>query len=1196
MKMKGNKIVAALVVIALVLSAMAVLNTFDIKMVEKASAVPGVDDWGYPTNVTNEDPLVYDPDAEVDIDINTTGLVLDDRYYLYYPYYGRSGATYNLTWKPYKEGGTHKSIKATNPGQDETLSNIILNRSGLWVLNSTLETAVIKCNDSDNFNHTVDKWFWVNTSEAFTMTVNPDELYFGLNDTINITVKKGGDAAKTWIDIRRDNATQPNIHLDKETSGIFAKDTSWMQYFKWAGNYSIIAFLDIDDDEPDYYTPDAGFNLTWGSNPSVTADYYDYTLCGPWDPPEYNSTYDTIRVYSGEPATDIPEDNQTMYWSFDGEVNISIKGYDDDNLSHNLDVKIFNDQDQNVTANFTLAAGGNINKTNIFNGWIRINHSSWGRNGSVAGDPVFGGNGTWYAILYNNTDGDSGAPEYTDEWNVTVEWTVGSAPGVQWKWINDDGSASTDNNDGVIPIVPALINQPLSIQFQIIGDDHTYYGDVAASDAAAVTDYGQNITVSGDALFLSSKKLDKLGGVTCSIASGVWTVPLTPTMALNGGEIDFSVYWKDYGTLSETLTIGGSRLNGTIVTISPNEFTIAENLTFTVTVTDAVGDPMKTAKVYLRWVFETNRTLIGGTKGLIGQKLGGGSSAGEYEFFVNKSMQTTNQTAAYGSIMAPRNISVYVDLYRGGTPANVYGYAHALMEPKKDLKVTMEPSTVMAGQKIPKFWFNTTVVGSSGNTTGYPEDSGLKVRIYNSTGHDVTTTIGSLSTSDTDGNDNKTATNEYLQMPGTYTVHAWNATHNSEGNNGTLVVQPVDVTSSISEFIWGYDDNITSTFTVKYDGELINGTLRVDNITDVGDYNKTWALCNFTPQIGSTSGSDQAGENTSIQLTIKDGVATLSNITANNLPMDSAQKNITFYFKPKTPSGSAWAAVNGMMTPVKIPDVTPTPASMPVNEEVELEILLSGRGIPLGDMLVNITIPGLSGEQYGRSDANGIALFVVIPQAIGDITIEVENRTSDVKVLVTSWKLYLDADPEVDEGDSFTATVRNKTATGAGLAGASILFNRNTYTTGADGTVSIPAPSSVTSDREYTIKATLEGYAEDTETIMVVNVPKLVVVAPSEATAGSTFQVTIANDVGNAIVGATVTINNKDYTSGAQGIATLTAPSDEGNYQITASKTGFATSDPVTIEVKPGGIPGFELLTLIAAIGVAFILLKRRRH
>ncbi|UCD13731.1 MAG: hypothetical protein JSW60_09275, partial [Thermoplasmatales archaeon] len=101
-------------------------------------------------------------------------------------------------------------------------------------------------------------------------------------------------------------------------------------------------------------------------------------------------------------------------------------------------------------------------------------------------------------------------------------------------------------------------------------------------------------------------------------------------------------------------------------------------------------------------------------------------------------------------------------------------------------------------------------------------------------------------------------------------------------------------------------------------------------------------------------------------------------------------------------------------------------------------------------------------------------------------------------------------------------------------------------TTDASGQATFTA-SAVTADRDYTILATKVGYAEDTETITIVNVPVLVIVPPSALpTAGSTFEVIIADDSGSAIIGATVTFNEKTYTSGTQGITKLTAPSEEG--------------------------------------------------
>jgi len=57
----------------------------------------------------------------------------------------------------------------------------------------------------------------------------------------------------------------------------------------------------------------------------------------------------------------------------------------------------------------------------------------------------------------------------------------------------------------------------------------------------------------------------------------------------------------------------------------------------------------------------------------------------------------------------------------------------------------------------------------------------------------------------------------------------------------------------------------------------------------------------------------------------------------------------------------------------------------------------------------------------------------------------------------------------------------------------------------------------------------------------------------------------------------------------------LTAPSEEGDYTVTATYEDYEDATFV-ITIKAGGIPGFELLTLIAAIGVAFILFRRRRN
>jgi hypothetical protein len=233
------------------------------------------------------------------------------------------------------------------------------------------------------------------------------------------------------------------------------------------------------------------------------------------------------------------------------------------------------------------------------------------------------------------------------------------------------------------------------------------------------------------------------------------------------------------------------------------------------------------------------------------------------------------------------------------------------------------------------------------------------------------------------------------------------------------------------------------------------------------------------------------------------------------------------------------------------------------------------------------------------TDADGKVYFAIQTGGSGNITIYMENQTDpDNKFIILSMakmemKIY--ADPSVNEGGTFTVTAKS----GDELitdATVTFVFAGETKTT-TTGTVQFTVPS-VPDSLDYRIEATAPGYTSATTTIKVVNIPQLGIVLSTTAdiTTNSQFDVTIADDLGNAIIGATITINGKTYTSGSGGKVTITAPETAGTYEITVTKPGFTAADPVSITVTAGGIPGFELLAVIAAIGVAFILLRRRRH
>ncbi|GAI10173.1 unnamed protein product, partial [marine sediment metagenome] len=392
--------------------------------------------------------------------------------------------------------------------------------------------------------------------------------------------------------------------------------------------------------------------------------------------------------------------------------------------------------------------------------------------------------------------------------------------------------------------------------------------------ALAIAAAKKNITVSGDALFVGS--LDKLPGVTYS--GGTWTVPLIPLMKLNGGEITISANWKGYGSVTETLTIGGTKLNGSIVTISPSEFIIDENVTLTVTVKGPTGYPFPNALVELYWINDDGKL-----QGLIDSTTSG-NTAGEYTFLFNKTQQTKNQTqdvtgttydGPWDTIKAPRNISAYVDLTNVGC-----GYALARMKPQSDLEVEVSKGAVMAGEKT-SFYVNVNIVGTNGTEQPLVDSNNpLQVTIYDAKGDKMTLdeSFGSIRDTDLDATNN--SIKEYFLKPGVYTLYAYNNTHDSVGHNTTLIVKAVDVTCDKGEFIWNVDKNISATFTVEYYDDPINGTLKLYNITDVGAYNKTWV-------------NESGVGNDTITLKVINGIVTMYNVTADYLPPDKSQMNIT---------------------------------------------------------------------------------------------------------------------------------------------------------------------------------------------------------------------------------------------------------------------------------------------------------------
>ncbi len=268
-------------------------------------------------------------------------------------------------------------------------------------------------------------------------------------------------------------------------------------------------------------------------------------------------------------------------------------------------------------------------------------------------------------------------------------------------------------------------------------------------------------------------------------------------------------------------------------------------------------------------------------------------------------------------------------------------------------------------------------------------------------------------------------------------------------------------------------------------------------------------------------------------------------------------------------------------------------------------------GTPIEGMNLTFvsSIPGILSAQPDpvQTNADGIVKMSINPLASGKLNVTIVRNihyesgqlnwtnavVTDTVLTATSLqtlKISVSKSP-ISEGETLTVTVTSGTNT---VSGADVEFGETTAQTDTNGQATFTVPDPGVESAVYTVTAEKSGYISEEKTITVIKVYDVVILGPSTAPGtGETFTIT-ALAKGSALAGATITFDGETYTTGADGSATLTAPSKEGTYTVTGTYEGY---EDATLDVKitAGGIPGFELLTLIAAIGVAFILLRRRR-
>ena len=179
------------------------------------------------------------------------------------------------------------------------------------------------------------------------------------------------------------------------------------------------------------------------------------------------------------------------------------------------------------------------------------------------------------------------------------------------------------------------------------------------------------------------------------------------------------------------------------------------------------------------------------------------------------------------------------------------------------------------------------------------------------------------------------------------------------------------------------------------------------------------------------------------------------------------------------------------------------------------------------------------------------------------------------------------------QGETLTVTVK---AGEALVKDVDIKFGSLTGKTDANGKVDFTVPDPGVESATYYITAEKVGYVTTEIGITVIKKYAISIDTPDEVFSGESFTVTIIAK-GQPLAGATVTLDGTTTKmSDGDGKVTFTAGAKDATHTIKATFAPYTDGQATVGPVKEKGIPGFELLTLVIAIGVAFILLRRRKQ
>jgi len=601
--------------------------------------------------------------------------------------------------------------------------------------------------------------------------------------------------------------------------------------------------------------------------------------------------------------------------------------------------------------------------------------------------------------------------EYTGE----EDYTINPAPPVTLKLLSP---AEID--------VEELANNAQIIQIQIFGENMTTYGTPEAlgiGDNASVTD---RIKVEGDLLYNPPKEAYEYVG------NGIWNITVFPIRG--NGKIYINVTWPDKGDANEIVNI----TDGGIATIEPT--TVIVDNTYDITITVKTKDGVEVNRVeYIRLYYE-DPAYYNDTSSwqLIDEKVGEYKVGGVYVF--------NNITINRASI----NIVAAVKFL---TDTEQYAYARIYSEPAHDLNVALAPANVLAGE-MTEFTVNITR-----NNESYSDN--FEYYILNETElqklHDGTLELPAPVYT---GNKADDTFNFLEKESGIYYlyVRSTDKKHDNMDNEPSFEVSRASVTATPSLLVKNVDKNVTIDFTVTWNGEALNGTLKVYGMMEVASY-EAYVDGEF------------------ITVDITNGEGSIDNVTA------IAVGNLSFEFLPEA-EGSEYAEAEGMLS-VSTPSVEvvePADKVALLAEENLITVMVkhpeTGNG--LAGLKVEILTPTIENPvEVGTTGSDGKLTFGIVPLQTGKIRIIVEGEevkeTIDIKI-----GLKIIVSSKLEKGK--TSTILITTRGGKPVEGATVKIDGETYITDANGEIEYK-PTEV---KNITITAEKEGYYPAEKIVKVV--------------------------------------------------------------------------------------------------------------